>query len=69
MVFILIITTPLVRNLSVATLNPVGHPRGAVFVADSVTGGGSLPVLLLFVAFGVSLWLWEKAQVRFALQI
>ena len=63
-VFILIIITFLVRNLSVAVLNSVDHPRGAVVVADSVTGVGSLLLLLLFVAFGVSLWLWEKAQVR-----
>ena len=35
-----------VRILSVATLIPVGYPRGAVAVADSVTGGASLRLLL-----------------------
>ena len=40
------------RNLSVAILIPVGNPQGAVVVADSVTIGGSLRLLLeVFLCF------------------
>ena len=40
------------RKLSVAILIPVGNPQGAVVVADSVTIGGSLRLLLeVFLCF------------------
>ena len=60
----MIIITFLVRNLFVAVLNSVDHPRGEWLLQIASPAWVRFFHFLLFVAFGVSLWLWEKAQVR-----
>ena len=51
-----------VRILSVAPLIPVGYPRGAVAVADSVTGGASLRLLLHSLPLGFRYGYGEKRR-------